>query len=337
MHLGYEADGPREEQVYPGQDTTVSIRILIAKQHGRAAVEPFERGLDLYNRGFEANYRLAAVQFEKALEADPKYSQAALYLGRTYQALYDEDRAMQYLKLAIAIDPDYSEGRLSYAAVLLDTGDDDEAIRQTNAVIQRDPSNGMAWYLQSQAFVRKGSYEQAVDSGHHAVQLTPANGEAHLWFAEALRLSGACPQAISEYESYLSLSRYNSAIAGKLNYYVLGSLIGFGKKKRAAQQDIWRDLRARANVGVCDCKWMQKQFQQAEESCQQALAYAQDEPYANYRLGIVFAEEYNRAGNVNLLKEARTHFDTVIKVNPDTDEAQRAKKYIANIDAVLAH
>jgi tetratricopeptide (TPR) repeat protein len=337
VHLGYEPDGPREQQVYPGQDTTVSIRIQIAKQHGRAAVEPFDRGVDYYNRGFESNYKLAASEFEQALAADPQYSQAALYLGRTYQALYDDDKAEQYLKRAIEIDPDYSEARLSYAAVLLDTGDFDEAIRQTNAVIQREPGNGMAWYLQSQAFVRKGSYDQGVDSGRKAVQFTPSNAEAHLWFAEALRLSGNCPAALSEYNSYLSLSNFNSAIAGKLNYYVLGSLIGFGKKKRAAQQDIWRELRAQANVGACDCQYLQKQFQGAEESCQRALAYAHDEPYANYRLGVVYAEEYNHGGSLDLLKEAKSHFDTVIRVNPDTDEAQRARKYIANIDAVLSH
>jgi len=32
------------------------------------------------------------------------------------------------------------------------------------------------------------------------------------------------------------LSDFNSKLAGKLNYYALGYLIGFGKKKRAATQ-----------------------------------------------------------------------------------------------------
>ena len=336
VHLGYEPDGPREVQVYPGQDTTVSIRIQIAKQHGRGALEPFDRGLDYYNRGFEANYKLAAAEFEKSLAADPQYSLAALYLGRTYHALYEDDKAKQSLKRAIDIDPDYSEARLSYAAVLLDTGDLDGAIRQTNSVIQREPSSGLAWYLQSQAFVRKGSYDQGVNSGRKAIQFTPASAEAHLWFAQALRMNGDCPAAIPEYESYLSLSNYNSAIAGKLNYYVLGSLIGFGKKKRAAQQDIWREQRADANVGVCDCQWMLKQFHPAEESCQKALTYSRDDPYANYRLGLVYAEEYNNGGSQALLKEAKSHFDTVIRLNPDTDEAARARKYIDNINAALA-
>ena len=94
-HEGYAPDGPREEQIYPGQDTAVSIRILIARQRNHAAVEVFNQGLERYNKGFEANYKLAAADFAKALTIDPQYSQAALYLGRTEHALYQDDDAIK--------------------------------------------------------------------------------------------------------------------------------------------------------------------------------------------------------------------------------------------------
>jgi tetratricopeptide (TPR) repeat protein len=335
-HIGYEPDGPREEQVYPGQDTTVSIRILIARQHSKAAVEPFDRGVEFYDRGFEANYRQAVSYFLKALAIDPRYSQAALYLGRTYSALYEKDNAKLYLKRAIELDPDYVEAKLSYAAVLLDTGDLDEAIRETNSVIQRSPEIGMAWYLQSQAFVRKGSFQQGIESGSKAVKLTPANAEAHLWLAEALRKQNNCAASVSEYDNYLALSNFDGGLSGKVNYYLLGSLFGTGRKSRATQQDIWKELRAQADVGICDCQWMQKNFDVAAEFCQKALLYTPGDPFANYRLGIIYAEEYNRAGNTGLLIEARQHFQSVIAANSDTDEAQRSRKYLSNIDGLLA-
>ena len=255
-HQGYEPDGPREEQIYPGQETTVAVRILIAQRRNHAAQEFFDRGLDRYTRGFADNYKAAAVDFQRALAIDPAYSKAALYLGRTYHALYEEKEAKDALKKAIEIDPAYLEARLSYAAVLLDTGELDEAIRQLDSVAREDPANGMVWYLQSQAFLRKGSYGRAVDSGNQAIRLTPGNAEAHLWLGEALRRNSQCDLATSQYDSYLSLSNFNSALAGKLNYYVLGSLFGSGTKKRAAQQDIWRGLRAQAYEGICDCDWM---------------------------------------------------------------------------------
>ena len=39
VKMGYEPDGPREEVVYPGQETTVSIKILIVKHRSKAALD----------------------------------------------------------------------------------------------------------------------------------------------------------------------------------------------------------------------------------------------------------------------------------------------------------
>jgi tetratricopeptide (TPR) repeat protein len=194
----------------------------------------------------------------------------------------------------------------------------------------------MVWYLESQVFVRKGSYSQAVDAGEQAIKLTPANPEAHLWLGEALRRNSQCDPANNQYATYISLSNFNSDFGGKLNYYVLGSLLGVGTKKRAAQQDIWRELRAQAYEGICDCDWMGKRFDEAALQCHKALALVPQDLFANYRLGIVFTEQYNAIGGVALLQEARQYFGTVIALNPDTDEAQRSRKYVAQIDSVLA-
>ena len=56
-----------------------------------------------------------------------------------------------------------------------------------------------------------------------------------MWLADSLRLSGHYPDASSEYTEYLRLSDFDSKLAGKMNYYVLGYLAGIGKKKRAAK------------------------------------------------------------------------------------------------------
>ena len=57
-HEGYAPDGPREQEVYPGQETTVSLRILIAlRRHKKAAVDHFNHGLEFYNKGYEQNYK----------------------------------------------------------------------------------------------------------------------------------------------------------------------------------------------------------------------------------------------------------------------------------------
>jgi len=336
VRMGYEPDGPREEQVYPGQDTTVSVRILIARVHNKAAVDRFDKGIEYYDKGSLDNYKKAADEFRAALAIDPKYSQAAQYLGRVDNALFLDQDALKAFKQAIDTDPDYIEARASYAAALLDAGDLDEAVRQLNIVTQRQPENGMGWYLLSQAYARKGDNKDGKNAAEQAIARTPKNAEAHFWLAECLRQLNQPVDAEREYNQYLALSNFDSGLAGKLNYYLAGYLFGAGSKKRAAQTDIWRELRGQANLGICDCEWMLKKFDSAIQYCQQALTYIPKDLFANYRLGIVYTQKFNEQNSVGLLAAAKGHFDAVIAANPDTDEAARSKKYVQMIDSALA-
>ncbi len=346
---GYEPDGPREEEIYPGQETTISVRILIARTRKRAAVDDFNHGLEYYNKGYEQNYKLAVNDFKSALQVDPTYSQAALFLGRAYRSLSDYETANEYFKQAIQIDPAYLDAHVSYAGGLLDTGGFDEAIRQLNFVSQRDANNGTAWYLLSQAFFRKGAYDQAVRASRQAVKLIPNKAEAHLWLADSLRLyddsthsNADLPEAEAEYKQYLALSDFDSKFAGKLNYYVLPWLIGTGTRKRAAQTDIWKEMRAQANFGMCDCEWLEKRYDSAIPYCERALSFDSQDLYAQYRLGILYSQKFNvmnehstAPNGLDLLVQARKHFNTVIALNSDADQAVNSRKYIQNIDRFL--
>lgn len=335
VKMGYEPDGPREQVVYPGQESTVSIKILIARRRPRAAVEELDKGIDDYNKGFAANYKKAIEHFEKALTLDPTYSQAALYLGRTYNSLFDETNSEKYFRRAIEIDPDYIEARVSFAGMLLDKGDVDEAIRQLDVATRREPKNAMALYLQAQAYRMKQLYPQAIDSARAAIQITPNNGEAHFWLAEALRMSGKYSQAESEYHQYLKLSDFDSKLAGKINYYAVGFLIGMGKKKRAAQQDTWKDLRNLAYFGLCDSARKLSNFEAAIGYCQKALAYDSQDPYAHYDLGLCYAHIAQQTGSLETLAAAGSHFQAMLAINPDLQESTYARKNLASIDAVL--
>ena len=340
VHLGYEPDGPRQENVLPGQETTVSLKITIVRRKTRAAADHFDKGLSAYNKGTKENYQKAAEEFKQALAIDATYSEAALYLARTYNALFDQPNADKYFRRAIEIDPDYTEARASFGGMLLDRGDLDEAVRQLNAAVQKEKSNSMSWYLLTVALTRKEAFDQAVQAGREAIRLDPNRAECHFWLAESLRMMKNWKEAESEYGRYLALSDFDSKLAGKLNYYVMGYLVGFGKKKRAAQTDIWREMRSEANFGLCDAISQEKRYDDAIAYCQQALVYDPSDPFAHYRLALTFAEKYNQSGaqpgGLGLLAAARTHFDRVVALNPDTNEAVKARKYIQNIDTLLA-
>ena len=233
VKMGYEPDGPRDETVYPGQETTVSIRILIARRRTRAAIDALDRGMNFYNRGYAQNYRKAAEEFQKALSIDPAYSQAALYLGRTYNALFDDQNAQKYFQMAIHIDPDYLEAHASYGGMLLDTGNVDEAVRQFETVIQRDPKNVQALTHLAQAYRMKEAYPQSIESARNAVRLASEYAEPHLWLADSLRLSGKYEASGAEYENYLRLSNYESGLAGPVELLCNWFSHGAGQKEAA--------------------------------------------------------------------------------------------------------
>jgi tetratricopeptide (TPR) repeat protein/uncharacterized caspase-like protein len=336
VKMGYEPDGPREEMVYPGQESTISLKILIPRRRPRAAVEAFDDALDEYNRGGEEHYKKAVAMFARALAFDQTYSQAALYLGRTYDALFELEKAKEYYQKAIEIDPDYMEARASFGGMLLGMGDTDEAIRQLNLVTQREKENQMAWYLLAQAYRMKDMFPDSINAGRRAIKLAPNNAEAHFWLAESLRMSGKNAESIPEYEAYLRLSDYDSKLAGKVHYYAVGYLIGMGRKKRAAQRDIWKDLRSLAYFGICDNLRLMKKYDQAIGYCQKSITYDQSDPYPQYVLGLSYLHHANETGDIGLLAAARRSFQSMLDINPDMAESQHAKKNIASIEKFLS-
>jgi tetratricopeptide (TPR) repeat protein len=336
VRMGYEPDGPREETVYPGQESTVTIKILIPVRRKKAAMDELDDGLKFYQKGYAQNYKKAVEHFEKALSIEPRYSQAAFYLGLTYNALYEQEKAQEYYKKAIEIDPDYLEAHANYGGMLLDIGNVDEAIRQFNIVLQRDPKHTTSLTLIAQAYRLKELYPQSIEAARAAIKTAPKSAEPHMWLAESLRLSGKYDESKREYEEYLRLSDFDSKLAGQLNYYVLGYLVGMGRKKRAAQQDIWRDLRSLAYFGMCDAERKLNRFDQAIEYCTRSLIYDPKDPYSHYALGLSYFKKAVTTNSFPELEPALKHFRAALEINADMVEAQYARQNIALIEKVRA-
>lgn len=336
VKMGYEPDGPREEMVYPGQEVTVKIKILILRHRSKAAEESFDKGLKAYTDGGQQNYKKAEADFRAALQTDANYSQAWLYLARTMNALFEQDKAEAAFRRAIEIDPDYLEARASFAGMLLDIGNTDESVRQLNFVAQRDPNNAQALYLLAEAYRIKEAYAESIKAARQAIQITPNNAEAHFWLAESLRMSGDYDAAQSEYDQYLRLSNFDSKLAGKLNYYVLGYLVGMGHKTRASQKDIWSDLRSSAYFGLCDCDRKLKRYDDAIDFCTQSLRYDAKDAYVHYALGLIYAHKAQDANSREMLAAACQQFRIMLALNDQMAEADQVKKMLVSFDAKLA-
>ena len=184
-----------------------------------------------------------------ALAEDPKYSQAALYLARTYNLLFEMDKAKHYFQKAIEIDPDYLEARSTYGGMLLDLGDLDESIRQLNAVVRRDAKNSLAWGLLAQALCRKDSFVESIDAARKAIKLNPSNAEVHLWLAESLRRSNAVQRIDPGVRCVSQTERLRQQAGGKSELLRARVHRRDGTKKRANLKDVWKELRSLAYFG----------------------------------------------------------------------------------------
>jgi tetratricopeptide (TPR) repeat protein len=117
---------------------------------------------------------------------------------------------------------------------------------------------------------------------------------------------------------------------------VVGFLIGQGKRRRAAQKDIWQDLRSLAYFGLCDCAYREKKVEDALLFCQKSLQYDPEYSYGHYLTGLVLATQAQASGSVETLASARKHFTKMLALNPDMDEAKSVKTMLASFDQALA-
>jgi tetratricopeptide (TPR) repeat protein len=218
--------------------------------------------------------------------------------------------------------------------MLLYTSNVDESIRQFDYVLRRSPCHVLALTLQAQAYRLKEMYAPSIESARNAIRLAPKSAEPHMWLAESLRLSGKYDESRREYDEYLRLSDFDSKMAGQLNYYVLGFLAGIGRKKHAAQRDIWKDLRSLAYFGMCDCERKLSRFDPAILYCQKSLTYDPKDPYAHFALALAYTRKANQTGSCETLPAALKHFRAVVDINADLAEAQMSRQNIAAIEKV---
>lgn len=331
VHKGYQADGPREEMVYPGLESTVTFRIRYPIPRKPAAMELVNQGLKYYLAGEASNYRKAVKVFEQALSLDPKYSEAAHYLGRAYAALLDQPKADRSFKMALAIDPDFIEARVNYAGTLLDWGRTQESVRHLSMVLERQPNHAEALSHLAQAYCILERFLDTIKYARQAIQAAPAYAEPHIWLGDGLRFTQRDSEAEDEYLRYLELSNFNPKLAAQLNYYVLGFLIGVGKRKRAAEIDIWRELRSLAFFGLCDSEKNQERFETAIQYCKIALHYTPQDALSHYALAYSYLNQARDSGNKAGLDPAIRHFQRVLELGPDLKQAESAKMYLAKI------
>jgi hypothetical protein len=175
VRMGYEPDGPREETVYPGRETPVSIKIMIRGDTIRRRPMRWIKAWCSTRRVTSRTIRRLWHSFRRPWIWIPNTARRRSILARAYNALFDEQNAEKYFRKAIEIDPDYLEARASFgrhAAGYRETRTKPSgSSRRSSAVIPTTCWRSPTWRKRTherdvQGFDRIGPQSSQAEVGH---------------------------------------------------------------------------------------------------------------------------------------------------------------------------
>ena len=174
----------------------------------------------------------ALVQYQKALEINPRYADAHYNMGSLLARQgEDEEAAVQFME-SLRIKPDKKEAHNDLGVILNKHGRIREAVFHFTEAIHIDPNYGEAYFNLGTFLFQHGKYGEAVSYFSEALRINPSNAGTHNSLAASLAATGKIEEAIIHYHQALKINKdYTDA------HYNLGSLLcRLGRPKEAITQ-----------------------------------------------------------------------------------------------------
>jgi tetratricopeptide (TPR) repeat protein len=146
------------------------------------------------------NYRLALVEFDQALAADPDLLPPRFGKAIVYVQLGEREAAIAELRGLLARQPDHADGLELLGAVLASSGEAAEAESTLRRALVLDPLAERALVDLAQLERATGRLEEALDDYRRALETAPAMGEAHFGQVITLLALGRHDEARAELE-----------------------------------------------------------------------------------------------------------------------------------------
>lgn len=147
----------------------------------------------------------AAVEFKKAIDADPKYAGAYNNLGAAYERLGREEAQAQFEK-ALQLRPDFIHAHYNLARILMKKGQEPVALAQLRQMLRIDPNHVGALNMLGMALGRKQKFTEALVHLERAVHLDPNHSEVRNNLGAAYAGLGRLRDAVVQLEAALRLN-----------------------------------------------------------------------------------------------------------------------------------
>jgi tetratricopeptide (TPR) repeat protein len=128
-------------------------------------------------------------EFQKALQADSKFTIARLNEGVAYSNLQKVDEAKAALDDALKHDPKNPNAWYSLGLLAKNMGDAQASIEDFKHVTEIDPDDPDTWYFLGTAYVQAKQFPQAIDAFEHALKINPLHASAEFGLSRAYQQS----------------------------------------------------------------------------------------------------------------------------------------------------
>jgi tetratricopeptide (TPR) repeat protein len=198
--------------------------LLIAGLAG-CSRDPEVRKRNYLNKGnayFErAKYSEAMIEYQNAIQIDPKFADAHYGLAKCFLRQRDWDHAYSELSHAVEYQPTDWQAQLALGDLLLSGGQALDARNRAQTVLDGDPNNAEAEVLLAGADATLGILPKAIEEAKSAVRMNPNRSASYDFLAGLQERNKDIPSAQQNYEKAVSVDPKSlSAILALGRFYV---------------------------------------------------------------------------------------------------------------------
>jgi tetratricopeptide (TPR) repeat protein len=136
-----------------------------------------ESGKELYQK---EDYVRARLQFQNALQIDPKFATAFLWLGKTELKMKNPRGAFGALSQAVELDPKLTEGQILLGDIFLIAKQPDKAQQKAEIALQQEPENTDALLLSASLAGTQKQFKKAMEILAQVHRLDPGKLQAYM-------------------------------------------------------------------------------------------------------------------------------------------------------------
>ena len=280
----------------------------------------------IYNQGIiahkEGKLVDAEVNFRKAVELKPDFSEVYYNLAYTQRLLGRLDEAISSYRKAIEIQPNFIEAYNNLGMILFEINRIDEAEINNRKAIQFKPDHAKSHYNLGITLFRLGKLKETVISYKKAIELKPDYAEAYNNLGVSLHQLFKVDEAESNYRKAIELKPdYADA------HNNLGTLLFNFSKFNESEVSFRKAIELKPdyaeaynNLGAIQKEF--NKFEVAEEYFRKAINFKTNYIDAYINLG-------NLLKNFNKLDEAEEYYNKVITLKPFNEKALTGKGLIS--------